>query len=163
MFSKSSKGSSKQARPNTAPSRPSAPSIVSTDLRIIGDLNSDGEIQVDGTIDGDIRTRVLLVGETAHIKGEIIADSVRVHGTISGQIKAKAVSLASTAHVVGDILHENLSIDKGAFLEGHCRRLAEGLEAETSKVNLLVNDSPAGSLPPPANKDKAETKKKAAG
>jgi len=50
---------------------------------------------------------------------------VRVHGTVNGQIKARSVQLAKTAHVVGDILHEDLAIETGAFLEGHCKRLVE--------------------------------------
>jgi len=118
----------------------SPPSIISSDLRIVGDLSSDGEIQIDGAIDGDIRTQVLLVGETADIKGEIVADSVVVHGTISGQIKSRSVILAKTAHVVGDILHEDLKIETGAFLEGHCKRMAEKKEAREDKTNVLDKD-----------------------
>lgn len=147
MFSKSSRAPAKAAaKTPVAASRPTAPSIVSTDLRVVGDLTSDGEIQVDGAIDGDIRARVLLVGETAHIKGEIIADAVRVHGHVNGQIKANSVSLAATAHVVGDILHENLSIEKGAFLEGHCRRMNERVDLSegAGKITLLLKDDGAG-------------------
>ena len=95
------------------------PSIISNDLNITGDLLSDGEIQVDGNVTGDIRAKVLLVGKSAVINGEIFADTVRVHGNVNGQIKAKFVNLAKTARVVGDIHHENLSIQEGAFLEGH--------------------------------------------
>jgi cytoskeletal protein CcmA (bactofilin family) len=140
MFSKSSKISS-----NTVESRPvvksTPPSIISADLRVVGDLSSEGEIQVDGAVDGDIRTKSLLVGETAHIRGEIVADSVRVHGTINGQIKSRSVTLAKTAHVVGDILHEDLAIETGAFLEGHCKRLPEARPATEAKVNLLASDA----------------------
>jgi cytoskeletal protein CcmA (bactofilin family) len=152
MFSKNSKGSSRDGgRAPAGPVRAAVPSIISTDLRVVGDLSSDGEIQVDGAIDGDIRTRVLLVGETAHIKGEVIADSVRVHGHVNGQIKANSVSLAATAHVVGDILHENLSIDKGAYLEGHCRRMNERLDLSegAGKMNLLLREGEAAALPAP--------------
>ena len=88
-------------------------------------MRSDGELQVDGSIEGDIRTKTLLIGETAHIKGEIAADSVIIHGTFNGQIKARSVKLARTAHMVGDILHEDLAIETGAFLEGHCKRIQE--------------------------------------
>ena len=102
---------------------PAPPSIISRDLKIIGNLISDGEIQIDGTVTGDIRTKNLMVGETAVIKGEITAQMVRVHGSIDGQIKAHAVQLAKTAYVVGDILHEDLAIETGAFLEGHCKRI----------------------------------------
>jgi len=101
------------------------PSIISADLKIIGDLESSGEVQIDGEVSGDIRSKVLLIGESATIKGEILAETVRVHGSVYGQIKAKFVNLAKTAHVVGDILHENLSIQEGAFLEGHMTHMSE--------------------------------------
>mgnify|MGYP000629797540 CR=1 FL=1 len=110
------------------PAKPAPPSILSTDLHIVGNLRSAGEIQVDGKIDGDIRTVNLLVGETADINGEIVADKVIVHGAVTGQIKARSVTLAKTAHVVGDILHEDLSINAGAFLEGLCKRITEKLD-----------------------------------
>lgn len=137
----SSSTSAESNRPQGRKSRP--PSVISEDLKIIGDLTSDGEIHIDGTIDGDIRTNILLVGETAKIKGEIIADTIRVHGTINGQIRAKNVNLANTARVTGDILHENLSIDTGAFLEGLCKRIEgdkimqkpEAKPAVTEEVN----------------------------
>ena len=127
------------------------PSIISADLKIIGDLSSSGEIQVDGEVSGDIRSKVLLVGEGASIKGEIRAETVRVHGHVNGQIKATFVNLAKTAHVVGDILHENLSIQEGAFLEGHITHMSDqqvrdaAIEAGRSdnkpaedRVNLVV-------------------------
>ena len=104
------------------------PSIIGADLKIVGDLSSDGEIQLDGAVDGDIRTKSLLVGETAKIKGEIVADSVSIYGTVNGQIKSRSVKLAKTAYVVGDILHEDLAIETGAFLEGRCKRIVENKE-----------------------------------
>lgn len=121
MFSRNKKGNGQQppATPRTVPS------IISADLKIVGDLESGGEIQIDGDVSGDIRAKVLLVGESAHIKGEIFAETVRVHGHVNGQIKAKFVNLAKTAHVIGDILHENLSIQEGAFLEGHITHMSE--------------------------------------
>jgi cytoskeletal protein CcmA (bactofilin family) len=140
MFSKSSK-STNGKNGHMAPQKPSAPSIISTDLRIVGDLHSDGEIQIDGTVDGDIRTKILLVGETAIVKGETAADTVTVHGTVNGQIKARSVSLSRTARVTGDILHHDLSIEKGAFLEGHCKRIEDpAKKVADSKINLLVRD-----------------------
>ncbi len=133
MFTKASKDADKAINKDfhdkpEKPAKPAPPSILSTDLHIVGNLRSAGEIQVDGRIDGDIRTVNLLVGETADIKGEIVADKVIVHGAITGQIKARSVTLAKTAHVVGDILHEDLSINAGAFLEGLCKRITEKLD-----------------------------------
>ena len=97
----------------------------SSDLKIFGNLKSDGEIQIDGSVEGDVGSKTLLIGESAHVKGEVVADSVVVQGTVNGQIKARSVKLANSAHVAGDIMHEDLSIETGAFLEGHCRRMEE--------------------------------------
>jgi cytoskeletal protein CcmA (bactofilin family) len=148
MFSKSNKKTLANAKP-LDPSAP--PSIISRDLKIVGDLLSEGEIQIDGRVNGDIRTKVLTVGETAHVKGEIVAETVRVLGHVDGQIKAKSVKLALTAHVVGDILHEDLSIETGAFLEGNCKRTAIPEEIFKSDKN-----KGQGSLNEPHSHQKAD-------
>ncbi|MBL4615337.1 MAG: polymer-forming cytoskeletal protein [Magnetovibrio sp.] len=167
MFSKNKKD--KQAQNN----QPRAvPSIISADLKIVGDLSSAGEIQVDGEVTGDIRSKVLLVGETASIKGEIRAETVRVHGHINGQIRATYVNLAKSAHVVGDILHENLSIQEGAFLEGHLTHMSEkqlkesglkpfeeAVKLSDDRVNLVVK---TGAQAAPKAQDKATVAAKTA-
>jgi len=131
MFSKNKKTINHQSTPVRM-----IPSIISADLKIIGDLESAGEVQIDGEVSGDIRAKVLLVGESAVIRGEVLAETVRVHGNVYGQIKAKFVNLAKTAHVVGDILHENLSIQEGAFLEGHMTHMSEqDVQAMDGTVN----------------------------
>lgn len=137
MFSKNNKNKKAQNETKPAPV-PAPPSIISRDLSIVGDLLSDGEIQIDGKVNGDIRTRTLIIGETARVKGEIVAETCHVLGRIDGQIKAKVVKLADSAHVVGDILHEDLSIETGAFLEGHCKRMViaeDAHKAETEKTD----------------------------
>ena len=146
MFSKSKKNNNQQ---QSAPSR-TVPSIISADLQIVGDLESSGEVQIDGNVSGDIRAKVLLVGEGAVIKGEIIADTVRVHGHVNGQIKAKFVNLAKTANVIGDILHENLSIQEGAYLEGHIMHMSDAdvkamdeANGRTSAVEATASAKPA--------------------
>ncbi len=151
MFSKNKKidTGNKGSAPTTTPQlKPSPPSIISADLKMVGDLKSAGEIHIDGTVLGDIHTKTLLVGETANITGEIFADSIRVHGQVNGQIKARSVTLAKTAHVVGDILHEDLSIETGAFLEGLCKHMSSSELAEKGNINLVKKpeDQPAKQL-----------------
>jgi len=55
------------------------------------------------------------------VTGNIQADTVRVCGQVTGQIKAGTVNLERTAKVMGDIVHQILSLEPGAFLEGHVR------------------------------------------
>ena len=98
-------------------------SVINADLRVTGDLISESDVQVDGSVNGDIRTRTLTIGQSGEVRGEIVADKIRICGTVIGQVRAKDVSLSDTARIIGDILHESLSIEPGAHIEGHCRRI----------------------------------------
>ena len=97
------------------------PSIISADVVLRGNVNSSGEVQLDGALEGDIKASTLIVGEKATVKGEIICESVTVRGRVEGGIRAKQVQLAATAHILGDILHSSLSVESGAHFEGNCR------------------------------------------
>ena len=99
------------------------PSIISASLRIVGDLVSEGDVQVDGLIEGDVNARSLTVSEGAIVKGQINAQKVLIRGEVHGQVTAESVELGRSARVTGDILHADLTIESGAFLEGHCRHM----------------------------------------
>ncbi|MCP4328135.1 MAG: polymer-forming cytoskeletal protein [Alphaproteobacteria bacterium] len=107
----------------------SASSIISAALNVTGNLDCAGDIEIKGTIDGDVKARNVRIDESGKVKGKIVADSAYVDGTVRGQIVAKNVALAGSANVRGDILHESLSIEAGAFLDGNCRRLKEADQA----------------------------------
>jgi len=118
MFSKADKTKTKVS---TAAARV-APSLISTDLEIDGNLKTSGEVQIDGTVDGDVVCGKLMIGEKAVITGQIEANEVVIRGRVTGQVKAGSVYLAKTARVTGDVWHDSLAIEAGAFLEGHCKR-----------------------------------------
>ena len=107
--------SSKRARGGAAPS------LISGDMVINGTLNSTGDIQIDGRVEGDVRSAGLVIGDKAEIHGEIYAEDVTVRGKVVGRIHARKVLLAATSHVEGDILHEAFAVESGAFFEGNCR------------------------------------------
>ena len=115
-------------------SKDAPPSLISADLQIVGNLRSQGEVQIDGTVDGDVAANALTIGERATINGEIVADDVVVKGRVNGRIRARKVQLAKSAHVVGDIWHELLSIDSGAFVEGHCKRTDKPTEMTEARI-----------------------------
>ena len=94
------------------------PSIISPDLKIVGDLKSDGEIQIDGTVKGDIKAHMLTVGEQGKVDGSTVAETVRIFGTVNGRVQAKTVRLDKSARVTADISHETLTIEAGAYFEG---------------------------------------------
>ena len=153
MFSKGSKpnGEGASAQPPTPPVREnvaskaaSVPSIISGDLKITGNLESSGDIQVDGAVHGDITSRTLTVGEEADVNGAIVAESVRVCGHVKGEIRATSVILAKTSKVEGDLVHESLAIEAGAYIEGNIRRLETGGVGDTNvSVIKPVAEEPA--------------------
>lgn len=93
-------------------------SIVGAGLRVIGDLQCDGDIRIDGTVEGDIASRSVTVSEGAHVDGEITAESVHIAGSVNGHIDAISVTLAATARVVGNVTHNTLSLEDGAVIDG---------------------------------------------
>ena len=68
-----------------------APSIISEDLTIKGNVTSKGEIQVDGEIEGDIRCGSLLLGDKCKVTGGVAAEDVVVRGHIVGSSGACAL------------------------------------------------------------------------
>lgn len=97
------------------------PSIISASLHIVGDLVSEGDVQVEGIVEGDVHAKLLTISEGAVVKGGILAQSACIRGTVEGRITADQVELGRTARVVGDIVHSDLAVEAGAFFEGHCR------------------------------------------
>jgi cytoskeletal protein CcmA (bactofilin family) len=126
MFS----SSSKKPQPT---SRERPPSILATGLTVTGNLVSDGEVQIDGAVEGDVSGRRVTLGEHAQVRGEIIADAVLIRGEVVGRIRALAVELAQTARVKGDIWHSSLAIESGAQLDGLCKHTDNPLDADRPK------------------------------
>ena len=125
------------AQPPKRATLSSAPSIISADLIVNGTLISTGDIQIEGRVEGDVRSVGLVIGEKALINGEVCAEEVTVRGRIQGSIRARKVLLCSTSRVEGNILHEAFAVETGAFFEGNCRH------AE----NPLADDGPATKTP----------------
>lgn len=129
--------------------RPKAPvSVLSSDLTITGNLRTTGDIQVEGVVEGDIRAHLLTVGESATIKGEIVADDIVVNGRVVGRVRGLKVRLTSTARVEGDIVHKTIAIESGAHFEGSVQR----------QEDPLANGAAPKLAPPKASDAKPEIK-----
>jgi len=96
-------------------------SIISKALKITGQLESTENIQIDGEVEGDVRGINVKVGQGAKVKGTVTGDEVELAGTVEGKIEAKKVLLTGTAHMSGDVVHQDIRIESGAFIDGHCR------------------------------------------
>ncbi|MFV1876563.1 bactofilin family protein [Nioella sp.] len=137
--------SDKSSMPLTS-NKPKPPaSLLSSDLTITGNLRTTGDIQVEGTVHGDIRAHLLTVGEGATIEGEIVADDIVVTGRVVGRVRGLKVRLTATAKVEGDIIHKTIAIESGAHFEGSVQRQEDPLSNGGAK-----RPAPASAAPKPA-------------
>lgn len=96
--------------------------IIGVGTEITGDVNTNGDIRIDGFLSGNVVTEgKLVVGETGKIKGEIHCKNSEVLGMIEGKIKVRElVTLKSSARIYGDIVTQKLSIEPGSLFTGNC-------------------------------------------
>ncbi len=119
--------------PNTKPAAPKAstmsnpraemisPSVFSSDMSIKGSIITNGDVQIDGVVEGDVRAGKLSIGDTAQVFGEITAESIEVRGKVIGSVRARKVHLYTNAHVEGDIITSVFAVESGAYFDGRCK------------------------------------------
>lgn len=130
MFNKTNSSSSSApsapdmpAKKTSTPTRSAAvPSIFGSDIVITGDIKTDGHIQIDGRLDGNIHAGNVTIGEKGAVNGKVVATAVHIRGKVTGKIEADIVDLSETANVQADLVQDQLMIANGAFFDGKCTR-----------------------------------------
>jgi cytoskeletal protein CcmA (bactofilin family) len=97
---------------------------------VSGDLWSDGDIQIDGRLCGNVNCAQLIVGKDAAVIGAIIAEEAVIRGRMTGLIRATRVLLQASARVESDIIYQSLSVDEGASFKGIARPRANPFAEE---------------------------------
>jgi cytoskeletal protein CcmA (bactofilin family) len=97
-------------------------SFIGPEMSVTGDIATEGDLHVDGKIDGDVRCGGLTLGESGEIRGNIVAGTARLAGLVDGAVEAGTLTLDQTARITGDILYEMLSVSSGADVEGRFKR-----------------------------------------
>jgi cytoskeletal protein CcmA (bactofilin family) len=105
----------------------SGPSLLSQDLVIDGSISTGGELQIDGTINGSVRARAVVVDANGVVYGDIAAEEVIVRGRVIGPIRALHIHIYAGAHIEGDVINQTLSIENGAHVDGKIRRVEDPL------------------------------------
>lgn len=106
-----------------APRAPKGTSLISSDMTLEGNITGGGEIQIDGTVKGDVRAEHVTIGDGGQVEGGVYAEAVEIRGKVVGSVTAKQVRLYGACHVDGDITHEQLAMETGAFFQGRSLRL----------------------------------------
>ncbi|PLX12198.1 MAG: cell shape determination protein CcmA [Marinilabiliales bacterium] len=97
--------------------------LISQGTTIKGDIETSGDLRIDGNIIGNIITKgKLVVGESAHIEGTIECENADISGKITAKVKINnLVRLSETSKFSGDIVTKKISIEPGAIFSGNCQ------------------------------------------
>jgi len=109
--------------------------IIGSSVRVEGNFKSDGNISIDGVVQGSLKTNHdLKIGPSAKIKAEVETNNLFLAGEIKGNIKVKEkTQLKSTAKILGNLETKILSVEEGAVINGKCLMLPEQPVNENKK------------------------------
>ncbi|SFE28360.1 bactofilin family protein [Thermophagus xiamenensis] len=98
------------------------PNIIGPGTKIIGDIETNGDIRIDGQIEGNIKSKgKVVVGSNGMIKGEVFCGNAELAGSLNGKINVtELLSLKASSKVSGDIKTGKLNIEPGAIFSGTC-------------------------------------------
>jgi cytoskeletal protein CcmA (bactofilin family) len=112
-------------RPNSSTNQQVTPvervtSVLGPGINWSGDLSGSGGIRIEGTFEGKVLLRGLLViGETGRVTCEnVVANTVIVAGAVRGNIISEKLEIRSTGRVWGDVITMAFSTEEGSFLRG---------------------------------------------
>ena len=96
--------------------------VIAKNTAIIGDIKSDGDFRIDGTLEGSLKTdgRVI-IGSDGFIKGKVEATNADIEGKFSGELLvSNTLTIKATADISGEVIIGKLSIEPGASFNATC-------------------------------------------
>ncbi|PLW92716.1 MAG: cell shape determination protein CcmA [Marinilabiliales bacterium] len=112
--------------------------LIGKGTMIIGDLKANGDIRIDGTLNGKLHGKGrVVIGPSGSVEGEIKCQNMEVSGNVKGQIAVSdLLSLKASAKVNGDIQTSKISIEPGAMYTGNCSMASQAAPTNTQYSNI---------------------------
>lgn len=102
--------------------------LIGNGTSIKGDITSNGDIRIDGTLTGNLITKgKVVIGASGKVKGEIQCKNADIEGNIEGKISVdELLTLKSSSLIQGDIITKKIAIEPGAKFTGNCNMSGNG-------------------------------------
>lgn len=114
--------------------------VIGADSTITGELEIQGTVRVDGSVEGDIRADWVIIGETGRIRGNVQARMMVVGGRIDGNIDAsEIVELKDKAQIFGEICTAKLTVTEGALFDGQSSMKRKKETSEGQVASLVAS------------------------
>ncbi len=111
------------AKINNEPENNTTINLISQGTDITGDIKSNGDIRIDGSLTGNLITKgKVVIGSTGKVKGEVSCKNSEVSGSVEGKINVgQLLNLKASSKILGDIITYKLAIEPGAKFTGTCK------------------------------------------
>ena len=112
---------------------------ITNGTEITGDINSQGDLRLDGFLKGNLNIRGrVVIGKTGKVLGTINCKNAEINGQVEGKINvSELLSLTETANVRGDIIINKLNIQPGCKFTGTC-----SMEGNTTGNESIISARP---------------------
>lgn len=104
-----------------------AETVIGSSIKVKGNFQGKGNIVIEGMLEGSVKTEAnLFIGEKARVVANIESLDSSIHGEVHGNIKSKGyLAIGKTAKIFGDIQYAEISIEKGALINGQLIAVTE--------------------------------------
>lgn len=104
---------------------PNSHNTITSGTEITGDINSNGDIRLDGYLNGNLNAKgKLVIGESGKVTGTINCKNADIYGIVDGKVNiSELLSLKATGRVTGDIITNRLAIEPGCIFTGNCKMI----------------------------------------
>lgn len=122
-----------------------AETVVGPSVKIQGDLNSEGNIRIEGQVAGKVMTtQSVHVGEAAKIAADVQAGNAIIAGEVQGNLKVSGnLILQASARIAGDITCAILRVEDGAQFTGKCTMKGAVVDKQTGGLKPLSDNAKA--------------------
>jgi len=127
---------------NETPVQQGGASIIAAGTTLKGDISSNGDIRIDGTLNGNVHsTAKVVIGANGVVEGDISGQQADIMGKINGTIKVKELlQLKGGSNVTGNIYAAKLQIETSANFNGQCH-MTTNQPAKAAASGNALNDS----------------------
>ncbi|MBK5209312.1 MAG: polymer-forming cytoskeletal protein [Flavobacteriaceae bacterium] len=119
----------------TIPPLSSERNVVGKNTSIVGDVKSEGDFRIDGSVEGTVKTAGrVVIGALGCVNGKIICDNADIEGTFSGELLVNnLLTLKATAKISGEVIISKLLVEPGAEFNATCTMKGSVMELKNGQ------------------------------
>ena len=118
-------------------------SIINQGIDFVGEVNTEGDIHIDGNMKGTIKANEVVIGPNGNFDGEIISDILKVSGLIKGKFTIKNLFIKKNGLLQGKAKYEIIVVESGGKIQGELglQKINKNINNTSSKVTKETNNN----------------------